>query len=497
MTSSPPVAKYEVVIGLECHAQVNTRSKMFCRCSTDYSGGEPNTHVCPVCMGMPGVLPVINAQAVEFTIMTGLALNCEIPDRAKFDRKNYPYPDLMKGYQISEYDMPLCQNGYIDVEVDGRTSRIRINRVHLEEDTARLLHRSDQSGDYSLLDVNRAGMPLMEIVTEPDARSPQEAVAYLTKLHQILRYLGVSDADMEKGNFRCEPNLSLRPHGSDEYGSKVELKNLNSFRAALRGMEFEVERQGRILDEGGHVVSETRGWREETQETASQRSKEQAHDYRYFPEPDLPPIAVSHEYVETLRSALPELPDARRERFMTYYGLSAYEAAVLTESRAKADYFEAALAASDGADSRQASAKPISNWLLGDLSRLLNNAGLEIEAAPVRPEQLAELVSLIESAKISGTAGKQVLDAMFASGREPAEIVAEQGLGRIEDNSVVEAAITSVIAANEKAVADYHAGKTEAVKFLVGQVMKETRGRANAAEVQALLLSQLDGIGSP
>jgi aspartyl-tRNA(Asn)/glutamyl-tRNA(Gln) amidotransferase subunit B len=299
MTTASISEAYEVVIGLECHAQLNTRSKMFCRCSTDYSGGDPNTHVCPVCMGMPGVLPVINAQAVEYTIMTGLALNCEIPEHAKFDRKNYPYPDLMKGYQVSEYDQPLCINGYVDVEAEGKKTRIRVNRVHLEEDTARLLHRNDGFGDgYSLLDINRAGMPLMEIVTEPDARSPEEAVAYLMKLRQTLRYLGVSDADMEAGNFRCEPNLSLRPRGSTTFGSKVELKNLNSFRAALRGMQFEVERQAKILSEGGRVLSETRGWREDIQETASQRSKEQAHDYRYFPEPDLPPIIVTRQQVD-------------------------------------------------------------------------------------------------------------------------------------------------------------------------------------------------------
>jgi aspartyl-tRNA(Asn)/glutamyl-tRNA(Gln) amidotransferase subunit B len=281
---------------------------------------------------MPGVLPVINQQAVEFAIMTGLALNCEIPAQAKFDRKNYPYPDLMKGYQISEYDMPLCRNGWLDIEVDGQTRRIRVNRVHLEEDTARLLHRTDKTGEsYSLLDANRAGMPLMEIVTEPDARSPAEALAYLMKLRQILRYLGASEANMEEGSFRCEPNLSLRLPDAAAYGSKVELKNLNSFRAALRAMEFEVERQGRILDEGGRVVQETRGWRDETNSTASQRSKEQAHDYRYFPEPDLPPLAVSPAYVEELRRRLPELPDARRARFISEYGLTPYEANLLTE----------------------------------------------------------------------------------------------------------------------------------------------------------------------
>jgi aspartyl-tRNA(Asn)/glutamyl-tRNA(Gln) amidotransferase subunit B len=486
---------YEVVIGLEVHAQLLTRSKMFCRCSTAYSGAEPNTHVCPVCMGMPGVLPVINARAVEYIIMTGLALNCDIPARAKFDRKNYPYPDLMKGYQISEYDEPICKNGYLDVEVEGEKRRIRVTRVHLEEDTARLLHRTDETGEgYSLLDINRAGMPLMEIVSEPDARSPAEAVAYLTKLRQILRYIGVSDANMEEGSFRCEPNLSLRPFGQQRHGSKVELKNLNSFRAALRGMEFEVERQGRILDEGGRVASETRGWREETQETVSQRSKEEAHDYRYFPEPDLPPLAVSRELVEEMRARLPELPDVRRERFIDEYSLTAYEANLLTESRQKADYFEAALAAEPaGSDDRKrARAKLISNWVLGDLSRLLNAEDVDISYTLVEPDMLSSLVSLVESGKVSGTAAKEVLGVMFETGKDPAEIVKERGLGTIEDRGVVAEAVAKVLAANEKARVDYRAGKTEALKFLVGQVMKETRGRANAAEVQALLQSELD-----
>jgi aspartyl-tRNA(Asn)/glutamyl-tRNA(Gln) amidotransferase subunit B len=481
---------YEVVIGLEVHAQLRTRSKMFCRCSAQYTGDEPNTHVCPVCMGMPGVLPVINAKAVESTIMTGLALNCEIPPTAKFDRKNYPYPDLMKGYQTSEYDMPLCRNGWVDVEVDGKRTRIRINRVHLEEDTARLLHRSDDTGDtFSLLDINRAGMPLMEIVTEPDARSPQEAVAYLMKLRQTLRYLGVSDANMEEGSFRCEPNLSLRPRGSTTFGSKVELKNLNSFRAALRGMEFEVERQSRILSEGGRVPSETRGWREESGETASQRSKEEAHDYRYFPEPDLPPLVVERAYVEELRAHLPELPDARRERFTGEYGLSDYEANLLVETRARAEYFEAALKAGAITPDR---AKLLSNWQLGDFSRLLNAANLEIDEAKIQPAQLSTLVGLIEGNKISGSAAKQVLEQMFSSGKDPDVIVAELGLGTIEDSDVVLAAVTNVIAANQKAAADYRSGKAEAIKFLVGQVMKETRGRANAAEVQSLLQRELE-----
>jgi aspartyl-tRNA(Asn)/glutamyl-tRNA(Gln) amidotransferase subunit B len=447
-------------------------------------------------MGMPGVLPVINERAVEATIMTGLALNCTIPDRAKFDRKNYPYPDLLKGYQISEYDQPLCINGYLDVEVDGVTTRIRINRVHLEEDTARLMHRSDVTGDYSLLDMNRAGMPLMEIVTEPDARSPQQALAYLMKLRQILRYIGVSEANMEEGSFRCEPNLSLREPGGP-YGSKVELKNLASFRAALRGTEFEVARQTKILREGGHVVSETRGWRDEIQETASQRSKEQAHDYRYFPEPDLPYIAFPRERVEALRAALPELPDAKRARFESQYGLTSYEANLLTESRIKADFFEGTLKAlvakTAGADEK-ASAKTVANWLLGDLSRLMNDSNLDFDsdALKLTPAMLASLLALLGGGKITGAAAKEVLREAFESGAEPEQIVEAKGLGAIEDDDVVTEAVEKVIEANPKAVADYKAGKLEAVKFLTGQVMRETRGRANAADVQAALTSALD-----
>jgi aspartyl-tRNA(Asn)/glutamyl-tRNA(Gln) amidotransferase subunit B len=329
-------------------------------------------------------------------------------------------------------------------------------------------------------------MPLMEIVTEPDARSPQEALAYLMKLRQILRYLGVSDADMEEGNFRCEPNLSLRAAGSTAYGSKVELKNLNSFRAALHAMEFEVERQTKILESGGRVASETRGWRDETNETFSQRSKEQAHDYRYFPEPDIPPFAVSRERVEEIRKRLPELPAERQQRFAAQFGLSEYESNLLTEARAKADYYEAAVQATG-----PSLAKPVANWLLGDLSRLLNNAGQEINETKVAPAQLAALVELVENGKISGTAGKQVIEAMFESGRDAADIVAERGLGTIEDEGVVGAAVNKVLSENAKAVADYQAGKTEVIKFLTGKVMQETRGRANAAQVQTILQTEL------
>jgi aspartyl-tRNA(Asn)/glutamyl-tRNA(Gln) amidotransferase subunit B len=487
--------EYEVVIGLEVHAQVTTRSKMFCRCSTDYSGAEPNTHVCPICMGMPGVLPAINAAAIEATIKTGLALNCEVPERAKFDRKNYPYPDLMKGYQISEYDMPLCRNGYLDIEADGVNRRIRVQRVHLEEDTARLLHRTDETGEaYSLLDINRAGMPLMEIVSEPDARSPVEAVTYLMKLRQILRYIGASDADMEAGNFRCEPNLSLRPKGSNTYGAKVELKNLNSFRAALRAMEFEVERQTQLLLAGKKVESETRGWREETGETASQRSKEQAHDYRYFPEPDLPPVAASREWIETIRRSLPELPDARRSRFMGEFGLSAYEANLLTESRARADFYEASIAQVRGNGDKQATAKFVANWMLGDLARLLNDSAIDIDdpSQKLKVDGFTSLLNLLQDGKITNSAAKQVLRVAFETGEDPETIVAERGLGRMDDSDALAAVVKEVIEANPKPVAEYQSGKAGAINSLIGRVMSQTGGRANAREVQTLLQKELD-----
>ncbi|HWC29870.1 MAG TPA: Asp-tRNA(Asn)/Glu-tRNA(Gln) amidotransferase subunit GatB, partial [Dehalococcoidia bacterium] len=425
---------------------------------------------------------------------TGLALNCTIPERAKFDRKNYPYPDLMKGYQISEYDMPLCINGHLDVEADGVTRRIRINRVHLEEDTARLLHRSDETGEtFSLLDINRAGMPLMEIVTEPDARSPAEAVAYLTKLRQILRFIGVSDADMEAGNFRCEPNLSLRPKGSDKFGSKVELKNLNSFRAALRGMEFEVERQTKLLNAGQKVPSETRGWREDTQETASQRSKEEAHDYRYFPEPDLPPIAVTREWVEELRASLPELPDARRARFVSQFGLTDYEANLLTESRAKADFYETALSQL-GASEDRAVAKLVANWLLGDLSRLLNDSGLDLDSPDMKlsAQGFAKLLRLLQAGSITNAAAKEVLRASFETGADPEAVVAERGLGAMDDRDALVEIVRKVLADNAKIVAEYRGGKTGAINALLGQVMQGTRGRANAGEVRTLLQAELD-----
>ena len=482
---------YDVIIGLEVHAQVLTASKMFCSCSADYSGAAPNTHVCPVCLGTPGVLPVINRAAVEKTIMTALALNCEIPAHAKFDRKNYPYPDLMKGYQISQYDMPLSRNGWLTVELpDGGEQRVGITRVHLEEDTAMLRHEIGAEGEgISLVDVNRSGVPLMEIVSEPDIRSPEEARQYLIKLRQILRYTGVSKANMEEGNFRCDANISLRPAGSAQYGTKVEIKNMNSFRSVFRALEYEVQRQTEVLAAGGMLVQETRGWVETEGRTVSQRSKEFAHDYRYFPEPDLPPLALTRAWVEEIRSRLPELPDARRARFMQDYGLSAYDANLLAESRARAEYFERTVAAAG-----RKRAKAVSNWVLGDLARLQNVTGRDIEDLAVRPEQIAELVALVESKTITSAAAKTVIARMYETGASPATVVAQLGLTPMGGDEELAAVVEGVIAGNPKPVADYRAGKTAALQALVGLVMKQTRGRANPERARELLRSRLDTV---
>jgi aspartyl-tRNA(Asn)/glutamyl-tRNA(Gln) amidotransferase subunit B len=486
--------EYETVIGLEVHVQLRTRSKMYCRCSADYANTPPNTHVCPICLGMPGVLPVINKQAVEYTIMTALALNCEIPENAKFDRKNYPYPDLMKGYQISEYDMPLSRNGWLEVDVEGARRRIGITRVHLEEDVAKLVHRQNEAGEtYSLVDVNRAGVPLMEIVSEPDIRSPEEARQYLMKLRQILRYIGVSEANMEEGSFRCDANISLRPVGETKLGAKVEVKNMNSFRAVFRALSFEVERQREALEAGRTPVQETRGWVEEAGRTVSQRTKEYAHDYRYFPEPDLPPLRLDRHCVESIRARLPELPDAKEHRFIADYGLSEYEAHLLTETRARAEFFEACLSPLSGAqpEALRQRAKAVSNWVLGDFARLLNQADIEVEQAKVEPRALYDMITLIEQGAISGKSAKAVFEVMFKTGKPPADVVRELGLTQISGEGEIAAVVDKVLAANPKAVDDFRSGKEEAAKFLVGQVMRETRGRANPAMVNDLLRRRL------
>jgi aspartyl-tRNA(Asn)/glutamyl-tRNA(Gln) amidotransferase subunit B len=482
--------KYETVIGLEVHAQLLTRSKMFCSCPVPPSDASPNSYVCPVCLGMPGVLPVINEQAVEFTIMTGLALNCEIPEFSKFDRKNYHYPDLMKGYQISQYDQPLTQNGWLEIEVDGKVKRVGITRVHLEEDTARSQHYGEGDG-YSLIDVNRSGVPLMEIVSEPDMRSPEEARAYLMKLRQILRFLDTSNANMEEGNFRCDANVSLRPVGSQKFGAKVEVKNMNSFRAVYRALQYEMERQAKMLDAGKTIAQETRGWVESEAKTVSQRSKEFAHDYRYFPEPDLPPLRISREEVEVLRARLPELPDALARRFEHQYGLSSYEANLLTESRERAQYFERGVAANPGAD-RSRRAKLVANWMLGELARLEHAIEAEAREGRVTPEHLSALIDLVETNAITAAGAKQALERMFETGEDPATVVQALNLGTISGENELGEVADRVLAANPKALADYEAGKTEALQFLVGQFMRETRGRANPAQARELLLNSIN-----
>ncbi len=485
---------YETVIGLEVHVQLQTRSKMFCGCPASYQNAPPNTHVCPVCLGLPGALPVINKKAVEYTIMTGLALGCRIPEYSKFDRKNYPYPDLMKGYQISQFDLPLAEDGVLEIDTGSGRKSIGVMRVHLEEDAAKLLHFPEGQGEpHSLVDVNRAGSPLMEVVSAPDMRSPEEAREYLTTLHSIMQYLGVSAGNMQDGNFRCDANVSIRPMGSSEYGTRTEIKNMNSFRSVYLALEHEVERQRRVLEDGGRITQETRGWVEERGVTVSQRSKEHAHDYRYFPDPDLPRLVIGGEWVEEIRRGLPELAGNRRARFVEQYGLPGYDAALLTGTRPMAEFFEetVALRPANIADP-QSYAKNVSNWILGDLSRLMNLESLSIDEIKVSPSHLAELQNLVDNGTLSNTLAKTVLEEAFATGHEPGKIVGQKGLSQISDSSVVDAAVSQALAENPRAVADFISGKATASRFLVGQVMKLTRGQAKPELVQELVQAALE-----
>ena len=445
---------------------------MFCACSTGLHGrGAEHSTCVPVCMGLPGTLPVINRQAVALTIMTALALNCEIAEDTKFDRKNYPYPDLMKGYQISQFDLPLTRNGWLEIENGGGrdAKRIGVTRVHLEEDTARLTHRVDVTGEtYSLVDINRSGVPLMEVVGEPDLRSPEEARLYLTKLRSIFQYLGVSNGNMEEGSFRCDANISMRRPGDPLPNWKVEVKNMNSFRAVFRALEFELERQTGLIRRGERIPQETRGWSEEAGATLSQRSKEYAQDYRYFPEPDLPPLVVSRQWVDDIRQSLPELPDARRTRFMGHYGLSAYDAGLLTATRATADYFEAVLAASPTGDTepQRTRAKAVANWVIGDLTHLLSEADTDIADSPVTAPALANLLDLMDDETISVRMAKEVFPEMFSTGKSvPPTIVEEKGLTQINDQDALTAAVIDAIAAYPKAVADYPERQAERLRL--------------------------------
>ena len=486
---------FETIIGLEVHAQLQTRSKMFCCCSTDYASAPPNTHVCPVCLGMPGVLPVINQQAIEYTAMTALALHCSITEFTRFDRKSYPYPDLMKGYQISQYDSPIGLKGWLNIEVDDEVKKIGITRVHLEEDVAKLTHRTGSDGEtYSLVDVNRSGVPLMEIVGEPDLRSPEEARQYLIKLRSILRYLGVSTANMEEGSFRCDANISLLPEGESKFTAKVEVKNMNSFRAVYHALEYEAQRQRRVFMDGGELFQETRGWDDETGKTVTQRGKEYADDYRYFPEPDLPPLLLSREWVEEIKARLPELPEAKRDRFMEEYGLPLYDATLLTNTKEMADYFENCMKTAETSNLPAAErAKLFSNWILGEFSRIMNAENIDVPdlAKRISNERLGGLLVLESQGVINTATAKSVFAEMYNTGKSAKAIIEEKGLNQITDSSEIEEAVSQALAANPQAIADFKKGKETALKFLVGQVMRATRGRANPQLANELLEKKL------
>jgi aspartyl-tRNA(Asn)/glutamyl-tRNA(Gln) amidotransferase subunit B len=474
------LAKYEPVIGLEVHVQLLTNSKIFCGCSTRF-GDAPNSNTCPVCLGLPGTLPVLNKRVVEMATRASLALNCEVHEHSRFARKNYFYPDLPKGYQISQYELPLATGGWIEVEHDGAKKRIGITRLHLEEDAAKNLHEGfSESSTKAYIDYNRCGTPLCEIVSEPDMRAPQEAYAYLTTLRQILLYTGVSDCNMEEGSLRCDANVSVRLRGSREFGTKVEVKNLNSFRFLQKALEYEIERHIGVIESGGRISQETRLWNQSANRTDSMRSKEKAHDYRYFPEPDLLPVHVSAAWREEIRGALPELPQAKQQRFVREYGITEYDAEVLTGSQALADYFEAVAKAGG-------SAKSAANWMQTELLRRLNDSGKEIEASPVRPAALAELLKLVESGKITGAVGKKVFASMFETGRSAADIVTSEGLGEQVGADAIEQAARDVIAKNPENVAKFKLGNEGVFKFFVGQVMKATRGQANPPAVNDIL----------
>lgn len=477
--------KYEAVIGLEVHTELQTTTKIFCGCKTSF-GAEPNTNVCPVCLGLPGVLPVLNKRVLEFAVRAGLALNCEISRFSKFDRKNYYYPDLPKNFQTSQFDLPICERGHLDIEVNGEKKQIRITRAHMEEDAGKLVHHgtSITDSDYSLVDYNRTGTPLLEIVTEPDMRSAKEAVAYLEKMRAILQYIGISDCRMEEGSLRCDANVSVRPVGQKELGTKTEIKNINSFKGVEKAIEYEALRQAEILEDGGKIIQETRTWDEKEGVTKSMRTKEEANDYRYFPEPDLAPFTVSEEYIEDIRKTLPELPDERRERYIANFGLSSTDAQYMTNDKDTSDYFEKVVAA--GADP-----KASVNWIMGEFASQLSNAGIEIAKAPVTPENLAKLLALIAKGTISGKIAKKVFAEMWKNGADPEEIVKAQGLVQISDTGALKELVVKVIANNSKAVEDFKAGKKKAVGALVGQIMKETKGKANPKVINELLNDEL------
>ena len=477
--------KYEAVIGLEIHCELKTKTKIFCGCATGF-GADENTHVCPVCLGLPGVLPTVNKRVVEFAIKAGLATNCEINQYSKFDRKNYYYPDLPKNWQTSQYDLPICKNGWVDIDVDGEKRRIRLTRIHMEEDAGKLVHSGTTIKDSltSDVDYNRTGVPLLEIVSEPDMRSSEEARAYMEKIKAIMEYIDVSNCRMEEGNLRADVNVSLRPVGTKELGTRTEMKNINSFKGLVDAIDYEIERQTEVLEDGGHVVQETRTWDPARGITLSMRSKENAHDYRYMPEPDLPPIVTSEETIEKYRKELPELPDARRARYEKDYGLSDYDAGIITSTRAMAEYYDAVVAA--GADPKLAA-----NWIMGDLAKQLNEESLDITQSPVDAQRLGAMIKLIMANTISGKIAKKVFKEMWTSSDGPEKIVKDKGLVQITDVSAIEGVVDEVIAKNPKAVEEYKGGKKKAIGALVGQVMKATKGKANPQMVNQLLAKKL------
>ncbi len=473
--------KYEAVIGLEVHAQMLTDTKIFCGCSTKF-GSEPNTQTCQICIGMPGVLPVLNKKALEFAIRTGLAMNCRISAYSRFARKNYFYPDLPKGYQISQYENPICEHGYIEIVVDEEIKKIGITRIHMEEDAGKNIQEG--AGNYSFVDLNRTGVPLMEIVSEPDIRSPKEAAEYMKKLRTILRYLGVCDGNMEQGSLRCDANVSIRPIGQKEYGTRAEVKNINSFKFVEKALEYEIKRQIRVIEEGGKIIQETRLWDSNKGITESMRSKEEAHDYRYFPDPDLVPITVEQKWIDEIRASLPELPDVKRGRFVSEFGLPEYDADLLTSEKAVAEWFEETVRSGG-------QPKAVSNWMMGDLMRLLNEENKTIEECPLKPSQLADMLKLIDKGTISGKIAKTVFDEMYKTGKDAEAIVKEKGLIQVSDEGAIEKAIDDVIAKSPKEVERFKAGDEKLLGFFVGQVMKAMKGKANPRMLNEILKKKL------
>ena len=473
--------KYEVVIGLEVHAQLLTETKMFCRCSTKF-GSEPNSQTCPVCIGMPGVLPVMNRKAVEYAILTGLATNCRIAPYSRFARKNYFYPDLPKNYQISQYELPLCENGFVEIVVDDEVKRIGITRIHMEEDAGKNIH--EERGDHSFVDLNRTGVPLMEIVSEPDLRSPGEASEYMKKLRAILRYLGVCDGNMEQGSLRCDANVSIRPVGQNEFGTRAELKNINSFKFVEKALEYEIKRQVSVIEDGGRIIQETRLWDSAAGVSRSMRSKEEAHDYRDFPEPDITPILVSQEWIDEIKAKLPELPDEKRKRFIGQHSLPEYDAELLTSEKAIADWYERVVESGG-------QPKVVANCMMGDLMRLLNEENKSVDALLFGPAQMVGMLKLIDDDTISGKIAKTVFEEMYRTGKNAGDIVKEKGLVQISDTSEIEMAVDEVLAKSASEVERFKAGDEKLMGFFVGQVMKATKGKANPKMLNDLLKEKL------